>query len=371
MANYELLRILAMVMVVTMHFLSHSDNLIALGVPLSASRIIGSLTEAFCLVAVNVYLLISGYFGVKGSFKPGRAVSLLCQIWFYSLLIPVVLKGLGLPVIADTKGIYGLLFYVIPIETEHYWFATSYFMLYLLTPVLNKAVQGMTKRQLQITLSGLFLLFCLIKSFSPFAFAVDRYGYDLPWFIYVYLLAAYFGLYGGGIFERKGWLIYLVSCAGSFLINLLMWGLSGKWDGFSYYFTVPYHYNFVLCLTGAAGLFFGFAGVHIKKEGMAQIIRRLGKLSFGIYLLHEHIDLRYQWYEWLGTLVNPKGKDGVLFFLLELLFSVAVLFAAGLFIDYVRSRLFGVLAAGLGKTKVGRAVSRLDEEMAGGRKEDA
>ena len=64
MANYELLRILAMIMVVTLHFLSHSDRLIALGVPLDGVRIIGSLLEAFCLVAVNVYLLISGYFGV-------------------------------------------------------------------------------------------------------------------------------------------------------------------------------------------------------------------------------------------------------------------------------------------------------------------
>ena len=47
MANYELLRILAMIMVVTLHFLSHSDRLIALGVPLDGVRIIGSLLEAF------------------------------------------------------------------------------------------------------------------------------------------------------------------------------------------------------------------------------------------------------------------------------------------------------------------------------------
>ena len=148
MANYELLRILAMIMVVTLHFLSHSDRLIALGVPLDGVRLIGSLLEAFCLVAVNVYLLISGYFGVKGSFRPSRAISLLCQIWFYSLLIPLVLKMIGIPVLADTQGIYGLIQYVFPIETEHYWFATSYFLLYLFTPVLNQAVRSMNKRQL-------------------------------------------------------------------------------------------------------------------------------------------------------------------------------------------------------------------------------
>ena len=189
---------------------------------------------------------------------------------------------IGIPVLADTQGIYGLIQYVFPIETEHYWFATSYFLLYLLTPVLNQAVRSMTKRQLQITLGGLFTLFCVIKSFSPFVFAFDRYGYDLPWFICVYLLAAYFGLYGGGIFERKSWPIYIVSCLGSFSINLLMRILTGTWDSFSYYFTVPYHYNFILCLAGAVGLFFGFSRVHIKEGRMAGILRKLGVLSFGI-----------------------------------------------------------------------------------------
>ncbi|MDY5870323.1 MAG: acyltransferase [Lachnospiraceae bacterium] len=371
MANYELLRILAMIMVLTLHFLSHSDRLIALGVPLDGVRIIGSLLEAFCLVAVNVYLLISGYFGVKGSFKPGRAISLLCQIWFYSLLIPLVLKIIGIPILADSQGIYGLIQYVFPIETEHYWFATSYFLLYLFTPVLNQAVRSMNKRQLQITLGGLFILFCVIKSFSPFVFAFDRYGYDLPWFLCVYLLAAYFGLYGGGIFERKGWLIYIVSCLGSFSINLLMWMLSGKWDSFSYYFTVPYHYNFILCLAGAVGLFFGFSKVQIKEGRMAEIFRKLGVLSFGIYLFHEHIDLRDKWYGWLKKLVNPQGKGGVGFFLLEFLFCVVVLFVVGILIDFIRGKLFALSAIWLRKTKAGRAVSRLDAEMAEGRKADA
>ena len=133
MANYELLRLLAMVMVVVMHFLSRSESLPVLGEPLSFVRVWGALIEAFCLVAVNTYLLLSGYLGVKNSFKPGKAAALLCQIWFYALLIPLVLALLGIPVRASRLGIYGLVQYLFPIETEHYWFATSYFMLYLLT----------------------------------------------------------------------------------------------------------------------------------------------------------------------------------------------------------------------------------------------
>lgn len=108
MANYELLRILAMVMVVVMHFLARAEALPVLDLPLDAVKIIGALLEAFCLVAVNTYVFISGYFGVKSAFKPGKAVSLLCQIWFYALLIPAVLFLAGVPTAAQEQGIYGL-----------------------------------------------------------------------------------------------------------------------------------------------------------------------------------------------------------------------------------------------------------------------
>ena len=128
-ANYELLRILAMAMVVVMHFLSRSGYLIALDEPIEGVRIAGSILEAFCLVAVNVYVLIAGYFGVRGRFRVGKAVGLLGRIWFYALLILAVLTLSGVPTEASRLGIYGLIQYLFPIETEHYWFATSYFFL--------------------------------------------------------------------------------------------------------------------------------------------------------------------------------------------------------------------------------------------------
>lgn len=370
MANIELLRILAMVMVVVMHFLYYSDSLMEAGAALSSRKIIGTLTEAFCLAAVNTYVFISGYFGVRSSFKISRAAKLLCQIWFYSILIPLVLLAFGVPVLGYTGGkinVYGLVSYVFPIETEHYWFATAYFMLYLLTPVLGTAVKNMSKRSLQITLGSLLILFCLIKSLSPIEFVVDKYGYDFAWFLCVYLLAAYLGLYGSKFFEKKGWLIYALSALSSFLLQLLLWAVCQKNSSFVYYFTVPFHYNFILCLTGAIGLFYGFLQIRIKEGRMARIIRKLGTLSFGIYLLHEHIDLRGIWYEFLGRAVNPDRNQGLPYFFVELFFCLFILFGAGILIDWIRSRLFVTAGSVLGNTRAGHKLKELDEE---GRKQD-
>ncbi len=360
MANYELLRIVAMIMVVILHFLSRSDNLINLDLPLNGVRILGTLLETFCLVAVNTYVLLSGYLGIRSSFKVSRAVGLLCQIWFYTFFIFFICSAMGITTAASTRGIYGLTEYLFPIETEHYWFATSYFMLYLLTPVLGLAVKNMTKKQMQITLGGLLILFSVIKSISPVAFAFDRYGYDLPWFICVYLTAAYLGRFGFPLMEKRGWLFYAGSCLGGFIINLSMWFLSQKWDSFRYYFTVPFHYNFILCLSGAVGLLYGFSQIRIKEGTLAEIIRRLGSLSFGVYLFHEHIDLRYLWYDSIKAVINPQGKGGILYFLRELIFCVLLLFTAGIVIDWIRSRIFALVGKIFYNTKPGRRLKEMD-----------
>ena len=91
LANFELLRMLAMLMVVTMHFLSRTGSLPEAGQELTERTAAAILIEAFCIVAVNVYVFISGYFLSESGFSLKRLLRLLCQVLFYTLLIPPVL----------------------------------------------------------------------------------------------------------------------------------------------------------------------------------------------------------------------------------------------------------------------------------------
>ena len=348
LAGIELLRILAMVMVVIMHFLRESGCLLP-AEPVSGNTsllILGTLLESFCIVAVNTYVFISGYFGCTSEFKLSRVVTFLCQIWFYSLLIPLVLTCLGQPTLGKEIGVYGLVQYVLPVESESYWFATSYFLLLLLMPLLNAAVKNLTKKQMQVTLVLLFIIFSVIKSICPINLAFDKYGYDLSWFICIYLLASYFRIYGGGIWERCPWKIYVGSSLIIFAMTVGLWYVLKVFSGAAYFFTVPFHYNFVFCLTGAAGLFFGFKKIRLKEGRMADLIRRAGKYSFGIYLLHEHPDLRHVWYPLFKSIVNPTGSENLVMFFGELIFSVLILFAAGLIIEWIRTFLYDLIRKG-------------------------
>ena len=146
-------------------------------------------------------------------------------------------------------------------------------------------------------------------------------------------------------------------------VNLSMYWLSLKNDSFVYYFSVPYHYNFLLCLLSAIGLFYGFSGLRIREGRMADLARKAGALCFGVYLLHEHVDLRYRWYGWIKGVVNPSGKTGLGIFFLELFSCVAILFTTGIFIEYVRTVLFQAVGKLLQNTAVVRFLKGLDREM--------
>ena len=72
MANLEVLRCVAMMMVVVLHYLGKGGLLPDLTAPLSVQDMAAWLLEAFCIVAVNVYMMISGYFLCESSFKLSR-----------------------------------------------------------------------------------------------------------------------------------------------------------------------------------------------------------------------------------------------------------------------------------------------------------
>ena len=124
-ANYELLRIIAMWMVITLHYLNHTGMLPAAGEDMVLSRAAALLIESFCIIAVNLYVMISGYFLSLSDFSLTRLLRLLCQVWFYSLLLLLVMGGLGADIGWQEEGIYRLLPLLFPIRAEHYWFATS------------------------------------------------------------------------------------------------------------------------------------------------------------------------------------------------------------------------------------------------------
>ena len=146
-ANYELLRIVAMAMVITLHYLGKGGLLTGQEQAWKTADTLAWLLEAFCVAAVDVYVLISGYFLVDASFRFGKLCMLWLQIFVYSVGVPALLCLLGILPVQEIS-MERVLTWIFPVLREHYWFATAYVVMYLFAAFLGKAVRQIPQKQI-------------------------------------------------------------------------------------------------------------------------------------------------------------------------------------------------------------------------------
>lgn len=333
--NYELLRIVAMLMIIALHYLDKGGILPKLNTDFNGAGYVAWLVEAFCLMAVNVYVLLSGYFGVESHWRIQKAVTLWGQVFLYSMGIALLAIPTGILSLGELS-IYQWFGYLFPIVTEHYWFATSYLFLFFLIPFLNAGVKKLEKRQFQGALTGLLLFTCVAKTLIPMQLPTDHQGYEVFWFVIVYLVGAYLREYGRQTTLRESALTFCLSgiiLFGMTMALRLFWMKTGSLENFMGY---AYSYNHLFCLTGAVGLFGLFGHIYVKREKTVKLIGGFAGCTFGVYLIHEHMALRYLWPSWFHT----EAVAGSLWFLPHMLLTVLVVFLVCTAVEYLRKRIF-------------------------------
>lgn len=336
MANIELLRCIAMMMVVVLHYLGKSSLLADLTKEnMGSVGVAAWVLESFCIVAVNLYMLISGYFLCESSFKLSRLLKLLLQVFTYSVVIGVLVAALGL-VPAEELTIYYYVQILLPVSMGHYWFLTAYVFLYLLLPFLTMAVKRMTKGQMQLALGLLLFAFCVLKSILPVRLDMDEKGYDCLWYICVFMVAAYIRKFGVPFLQKKGRgiILYLLNVVLIFTGVFVFRFVYLRTGSLGLLLSVCMEYNHVLVLLASVGLFAAFLRVRVNDK-MTGVICRIAPYTLGVYLLHENLGVRYAWQKWLGA--EQVSNVGML--LLFTLLAVLVVFAVGIFVEYLRTML--------------------------------
>ncbi len=194
-SNFELLRIIAMVFICLYHYTVdlfkytvHSGDFVY--------KITAGTYIPFGEVGVVLFVLITGYFMIDKKFNIKRFLKIILDTFFYSYsILIIVLVFTHIPV---TKiQIYRSLF---PMAEGIYWFITTYLMLYILIPVLNKIFNSLNKKQIEFYL----LIFLTLQSLIPtFTYKIHFAGSSLSLMIIMYFIGAYIKRYGLPFFERK------------------------------------------------------------------------------------------------------------------------------------------------------------------------
>ena len=141
-SSFELLRIISMFLIVAHHYSVHSGfNFLE---PLSVNLYYAQCLASGGKFGVNIFVLISGYFLCKSTFKWQKLIKLELQVLFYSIIIGVVFY-----IYSEEKSLSNLVFSFLPLYSSEYWFYKAYFVLFLLSPFLNVFINSIEKTQYQ------------------------------------------------------------------------------------------------------------------------------------------------------------------------------------------------------------------------------
>ncbi len=344
--NFEILRIVAMLMIVTAHYLDKGGALTAVTEEFGVNSYIAWLIEAFNFVSINLYVLITGYFGSGTNFSLRRIGKVWGQTLFYSVIIGVIAMAIGM----QEFNIYTVFGYIFPVATEHYWFITEYLLLCVLMPFLNAGFESMEKRTLVKVIGVLLLINVLAKTLIPMRLASDSLGYDVLWFVCVYLTGAYIREYRiGFIKRRRNGLILGILCGiatfGSMVILREIYMRTGK---FGDLITYAYTFNHLFCYLGSVGFFIacdkrkpGASEADSKVGAGKRLIYKVSGATLGVYLIHEHLNIRYLWPKLFGCekyITAPLWK-----FVLHMFVTVVIMFGICTVIELIRQEVFSML----------------------------
>lgn len=320
-SNFELLRLVCMFYIVLHHFIVH--GLKSSGYFGEDTDIVSVFFNSFTIIAVNCFILISGYFGIKISWRA-----------FFHLYILCVFYKLGFTVFSflnkDYFSIKDTIYSFLPFSnSDYYWFIKNYFYLFILSPILNKVINNSTIKE--------FISVLVILGLFTFYFGffwkdkIFYHGYGLLNFIFLYFIGRFISLHTPNITTRKrkkSYLFYYI------LNSLIVAGivlainyspLSNTWIA-----RFGYPYNSPFIIASSICFFLLFRSFKIKSS----LINKLAKSALAIYLIHESSHIKEDLYNFISEIGEHITNQLFLFPILILL--AVVIMIVCIFIDNIR-----------------------------------
>ncbi len=338
-SNHELMRIISMFFIVLGHVILKGKVLATTNPNIKTLYLLIVLT---LIVHVNSYLLLTGFYQSKSTFKQKKVWSILNASWFYRTIIVIIFLALNLinvPKVQILKDISYL--------SRDYWYITCYILLYCLSPFLNILINALNHKDFK----RLLIVSTLIFSFLPTITNGEVFkndGYTLYNCIYLYFIGAYLREYPldkSYFFKRYSKTIYHGILIGVFLLclllNFLFYNYSSQISNYNTFFEyiakiindASLSYSNPIIVIQSVAFFLFFTSLNFKSK----IINWYSKLMLGVYMIHEQHYLREELYKWLGVTEGPR--DTYLFILYVIGVALFILIVGSL-IEWLRQKLF-------------------------------
>lgn len=269
--------------------------------------------ECAAICAVNVFLLISGYFGIRWKFK--SLFNLVFQLFFYAFVVYIVAVLLGV-IDFSFKGLLrnATCLY------SHWGFITYYLLLYLCSPLLNAFVEKVTENQL--------LGFIIILIISEWFLTRD---YSFLNYCTVYLIGRYISVNGAVLKKSiKPGLCYWLATVLIFVFVFITFKFLHVTDA-SKMQSLPWGLSYAapLVILQAVFLFIWFARLKIQ----SRFINWCAISCLSIFLIHMHPAIKeIGYYGYTESLYSLPVVEHVW----KLALLIFVVFGGSILVDKIR-----------------------------------
>lgn len=324
-SNFEFLRIVAMMMILSLHV-----NFNVIGVPTYAEfcdnptqRLTQIFFQAIGAGAVDLFVLISGWFGIRATRIGFAKFMYQCfAVIFFMLCVGAIIG----------KESFSLKFWNECVLFSEAWFVIAYAGLFLIAPVLNRYIEASSRRELGCCLVAFFVFQLLYGCISEFTNYFER-GYSAFSFIGLYLLGRYVKLYGAGYLKYGKWL-----AIGMPLFNWAMFSLLLLCDE-RYYMYCFMDYTCPTVILAALGLVMWVATMKPRVNGVVNFV---AASCFSVYLVHICNEWTRFWYKAGARMIFDRWS-GVEYFAVIIAYMLAVfVFAVG--VDQLRKISWNLIA---------------------------
>ena len=346
--NYgiDLLRIISMYMIVVLHLIG-IGNIFEYASLCSVEYELVWLLYLLAFPAVNCYALISGYVALETKQRYSRLFTLWLQVFFYSILITGGFFLLRSEEVSRQEIIQGFF----PTITNSYWYFTAYVGLFIIMPILVAAVDKLSRKVLQQILLGGFILLSVLPMITNTDIFGTADGYSTLWLSYLFFVGAYVKKYQPLAKVETKWLwmaaggCIFLTLAVKFVVEYVSWNYMGT----LFIYDAITKYTSPLVVVEAVILVALFARMKLG-ESWIQIVKVVTPLSFGVYLIHNHILM----YGYVITSIHEYlFTQSLLVTVVGILLVAFAIFVICIFIDYLRMQLFKLL-------KIKESVSKVD-----------
>lgn len=327
-SNFELLRIIAMLMIVAWHYTQYGgflDNT----QPFTVNFVFSYFVRSFTSVAVNCFVMISGYFLILADFKFRKISKIWIQILFYSITICTILLITGLAPFSIKSTIKS----AFPVLFQQYWFMTDYIILYILCPFLNVGIKSLDENQLKKLTIILFCIFILWSGTYKGQLLQINSGFSLTQFVFMYIIGAYIRLYWNKVINKNLYILGYILCGVITLFMTIIMFRLGKRNIVSQLVS----YDFVIVTIESLCLFMYIKQINIKSK----FINKISTLVIGVYLITEHPMLRMIIYR---DILHTEKLYQSGYYIVYFIFSIIGIFVICIAIEFIRQIIFNKMS---------------------------